>query len=136
MQVAKSIDINAAPEAVWNALTDPELTQKYFFGCAALSDWNVGSKLDYECELNGRKLVVVTGEILAIDPLRYLEVTCRGVQDGAEGDESIATYTLEATGGGTRLSITQGEFTDDGNLDQHEGSWDLVLTGLKALVEG
>jgi uncharacterized protein YndB with AHSA1/START domain len=135
MKVSKSVELHATPAAVWDALTQPEQTKQYFFGCEALSDWTVGSKLDYQCDFNGTKLTVVTGEILAIDPPRYLEVTCRGVQDGVEGSETIATYTLTATEGGTRLDITQGEFEDDASSGQHEASWDQVLGALKVFVE-
>ncbi len=136
MQVAKTVELRADPATVWNALTNPELTKQYFFGCEALSDWKVGSVLDYRCEFEGSKITVVTGEIRATDPPRYLEVTCRGVQDGVAGEETVATYTLTPTDGGTQLSVTQGEFTDESKFDQHGSSWDLVLSGLKALVEG
>lgn len=136
MQVAKTVELRADPTAVWNALTNPELTKQYFFGCEALSDWKVGSVLDYRCEFDGSQVTVVTGEIRAIDAPRYLEVTCRGVQDGVEGAETVGTYTLTATDGGTQLSITQGEFTDESTLDKTASNWDLVLSGLKALVEG
>ena len=136
MQVAKTVELRADPTTVWKALTNPELTKQYFFGCEALSDWKVGSVLDYRCEFEGSKITVVTGEIRSIDPPRYLEATCRGVQDGVEGEETVATYTLTPTDSGTQLSVTQGEFTDESKFDQHGASWDQVLVGLKALVEG
>ncbi len=135
MQVAKTVELRADPATVWNALTNPDLTKQYFFGCEALSDWKVGSVLDYRCEVDGSKIAVVTGEIRAIDPLRYLEHTCRGVQDAVESEETVVTYTLTATDAGTQLSVTQGEFTDESKFDQHGASWDHVLAGLKALVE-
>ena len=136
MQVTKNVELRADPAAVWDALTNPALTVQYFFGCEARSDWEVGSRLDYQCEFEGSKVTVVTGEIRAIDPPRYLETTCRGVQGGVEGDETVATYTLTPIDGGTRLSVTQGEFPDDDASDQHGANWDVALSGLKALVEG
>jgi len=136
MQVVKTIELGADPTAVWNALTNPEQTKRYFFGCEAMSDWKVGSVLDYRCEVDGSKVTVVTGEIRAIDPERYLEHTCRAAQEDAPGEETVATYTLTAIDGGTQLSVTQGEFADEGNSDRHGASWDLVLKGLKTLVEG
>ena len=135
MQVAKTVELRADPTSIWNALTNPELTKQYFYDCEALSDWKVDSVLDYRCEVDGSKITVVTGEIRAIDPPRYLECTCRGVQDAVEGEETVVTYTLTATDAGAQLSVTQGEFTDESKFDQHESSWDQVLAGLKALVE-
>lgn len=136
MQVTRTIELQADPTAVWNALTTPELTKQYFFACEAVSDWTVGSALDYRCELDGSQVTVVTGEIRVIDPPRQLQHTCRGVGDGATGQETVATYTLTPTDGGTQLTVTQGEFADEGNSEQHGASWDIVLKGLKALVEG
>ncbi|MFT4541426.1 MAG: hypothetical protein ACI841_000264 [Planctomycetota bacterium] len=136
MQISKTIEIQADPATVWNALTNPEETKKYFFGCEAISDWNIGSTLDYQFEFNGRKGTAVTGEIRAIEPAKFMEVTCRGVEAGVEGDETVATYTLTPTEGGTQLAVTQGEFTDQGKYDQTSSGWDLVLGGLKTLVEG
>ena len=135
MKVAKTIELRADPGTVWKALTDPEQTKQYFFGCEALSDWEVGSRLDYQCDVDGAKVTVVTGEIRAIEPQRYLETTCRGVQGGVEGDETVATYTLTPTDAGTQLAITQGEFADDDTSGQHEASWDQVLSALKTFVE-
>lgn len=136
MQVAKTIELEADAATVWDALTNPEQTKKYFFGCEALSDWKVGSVLEYKLDFGGTKMIVVTGEIRVIDPPRFLEVTCRGVQEGVEGEETVATYTLKPTDTGTQLFVTQGEFSDESKFDQHGASWDLVLTGLKVLVEG
>ena len=130
------MELKADPETVWRALTDPQLTKQYFFGCETASDWQVGSPLDYRCEVEGAMVTVVTGEIRAIDPPRYLETTCRGVQQGVEGPQTVATYTLTPSAQGTTLAITQGEFEDQDQGDPHGASWDRVLAGLKALVEG
>jgi uncharacterized protein YndB with AHSA1/START domain len=37
--VKNSITINASPAKVWDALTNPEQTRKYMFGCETVSDW-------------------------------------------------------------------------------------------------
>ena len=37
--VKKTITIKAEPAAVWDALTNPEKTKRYFFNCRVISDW-------------------------------------------------------------------------------------------------
>ncbi len=43
--VEKSVKLNADISKVWEALTHPEITKKYFFNCEVLSDsHNRGSR--------------------------------------------------------------------------------------------
>ena len=135
MKVERTLELGAAPDVVWKALTDPERTKQYFFGCEAVSDWKVGSELNYRCDVQGQTMTVVTGEIRALEPERYLETTCRNAMPGGPSDETVATYTLEPIASGPRMTVTQGEFPDGDGADQHGASWDQVLAGLKALVE-
>ena len=37
--------IGASPHSVWQALTDPEITYRYWFGTRFESDWKVGSPI-------------------------------------------------------------------------------------------
>ena len=41
------VQIDAPPERVWKALTDPELTEKYYFGTRVESDWAPGGPIRY-----------------------------------------------------------------------------------------
>src|SRR5262245_47423800 len=63
--------IASTSENVWNALTDPELTQQYWSGTRIESDWKVGSKVIYRRE--GK----ITDEhtILEVVPFRRLSHT-------------------------------------------------------------
>lgn len=40
--IVNTIEIQATPEAVWDALVNPEKTKIYMFGCATVSDWQEG----------------------------------------------------------------------------------------------
>jgi uncharacterized protein YndB with AHSA1/START domain len=136
MRVEKRIELDADAQTVWNALTVPDLTRRYFFGCEAVSDWKVGSPLLYRMEHEGQEVVPVHGVVRAVEEPRYLEATC--IAAGCEGQpnaETVVTYTLTPKGGGTELAVTQGEFADDGRRAEHESSWDHVLSGLKSLLE-
>ena len=41
LNVKNSIRIEATADRVWDALTNPEQTKKYMFGCETVSDWQV-----------------------------------------------------------------------------------------------
>ncbi len=46
--VSESIDINASPAMVWDALTNPEIIKKYLFGTETITDWKVGSEIIFQ----------------------------------------------------------------------------------------
>lgn len=144
--VRSSITMNAPAAKVWDALTSPEQTAKYMFGCAALSDWTVGSPLIWKGNFNGVELVAVKGIVTGIRPGQYLAYTTidpnSSMADIPENYVTV-TYTLTETGGQTLLEITQGDFADvaDGEkrytetYNNGEG-WNPILVEIKKLVEG
>ena len=67
-------EIDAPPEKVWQALTDPELIKKYMFGSEVTTDWKPGSPITWKGEFEGRAYED-KGEIIAVEPRRRLEVT-------------------------------------------------------------
>lgn len=136
--IKKSVTLNAPIDKVWDVLTNPELTPKYMYGCALVSNWNVGDKINWE--LNGK--VVVTGEIIKIVPGKHLHFTTFDPSMGL-GDTSPnyihVTYTLSANGSETVLEITQGDYQGAENaVQRYEDSvkgWDLVINDLKKVAE-
>src|SRR6202020_2170684 len=73
--IQNAISINAPAAKVWDALTNPEQTKKYMFGCAALSDWTVGSPLIWKGNFNGVELIAVKGTVTGIRPGQFLAYT-------------------------------------------------------------
>ena len=65
--VRKSVCVNGGVADVWQALTDPELTKEYYFGCEAISDWTVGSPLAFKLSVDGKKIEVVKGVVTAVE---------------------------------------------------------------------
>ncbi len=59
--------IEATPEAVWQALTSPEFTARYWAGRRIESDWQVGSPVRHLRPDGGD---FGEGEVLAADPPR------------------------------------------------------------------
>lgn len=144
--VESRISINAAPEKVWDALTNPEQTKKYMFGCAALSDWKVGSPLIWKGVFDGTELVAVKGNIVDIQPGKSVAYTTIDPNNPNMADvpENYLTvrYDLSAEGDQTLLTVTQGDYTKvaDGEKRYQEAynngeGWNPILVQIKALAE-
>lgn len=145
LNVVSSITVNAPKAAVWDALTNPELTPKYMFGCEAISDWTVGSPLLWRMEWEGKELVAVKGHIVCIEPGTRLDYTVFDPQSTIEDipeNYLTVTYELTETNGQTQLVVTQGDYNtvDDGERRYQESynggeGWNPILVQIKELVE-
>ncbi len=134
--VRKTIRIEAEIDKVWDALTNPEITKKYFFNCEAISDWKVGSRLDFQTRVEGEDTVVVTGIITAIEPNSVLEHTCYIPEfENDPSKHTDVTYKFESENGSTVISVSQGPFEDEEKRNHTNFSWDTVLSGLKKVLE-
>jgi uncharacterized protein YndB with AHSA1/START domain len=143
--------IRATPEAVWDAITQPEWTKKYGYGGVVEYDLRPGGAyraLTSEAMRSmGAPDVAVDGEVVEADPPRRLVQTWRMVMDeqmAAEGFTRL-THEIEARDGGvTRLTVIHeldgapklatllaGGMEDEGA----GGGWSWVLSDLKTLLE-
>ena len=48
------VDVDAPPERVWEALTDPEEIAQYMMGSRVETDWRPGSPITWSGEYDGR----------------------------------------------------------------------------------
>ena len=137
--VKKSIGIQASPEKIWDALTNPEITKKYMFDCEAISLWKVGSPLIWIGAKDGK--AYVKGEILQIAPEKILQYTVIDTtREDIPSNYTTVTYELSSSDNGpTEVSITQGDFSEveDGEKRFAEciEGWNKTLEGLKKIVE-
>ncbi|MEP7322887.1 MAG: SRPBCC domain-containing protein [Saprospiraceae bacterium] len=137
--VRKKIAIQAEPSQVWDALTNPEKTVKYFFNCKVNSKWKVGSPITFKGKILLIKKIELKGQILQIEPGKLLKYSLKNEDDdNAEAGNSTVTDELIYKDGKTILSITddvgQGQGAEERYLKSKKG-WDKVLKGLKELVE-
>lgn len=143
--VKNTISIEAPANTVWDALVNPEQTKKYMFGCETVSDWKPGSSLDWVGEYEGKPMVFVKGNIVAIEPGRYLSYTTidpnSNIDDKAENYLTV-TYTLEPKNGHTVFTVTQGDYSKvaEGERRYEEAynggqGWQPILDQIKQLVE-
>jgi uncharacterized protein YndB with AHSA1/START domain len=128
-----SVDIAGMPQQVWDALTNPEKTRRYYYGTDILSDWQRGSRWTSE---SGDELYL-EGELLEVDaPNRIVQTFHIASQEPAASEPpSRVTWQLTALDGGrTRLEMIH-EDMGPSTRDYVEGGWEHILAGLKSVVE-
>lgn len=142
LKVKKTITLNADISKVWNALTNPEMTKQYMFGCKVVSDWKVGSPIIWKGNLEGKEKVFVKGSIEKIEPGKLLQYTTfdpNAEYNDVPSNYVQATYELTPKLGKTVLSVTQGNYANVENGQKRyydsDGGWNRALTALKALIE-
>lgn len=135
--VEKSVKLNTDLSNVWEALTNPEITKKYFFNCEAISDWKVGSPIIFKMTSDGKEIVAVKGIVTAIEPERLLEYSCFTPEfENVPSKHTTVAYKLSSENDVTELSVTQGDFGDDEKAyNDTDAGWDNVLDGLKMILE-
>ena len=143
--------IKATPQAIWDAITKPEWTERYGYGGRGEYDLRPGGAYrGYSSEAmraSGAPDLAVDGEIIEADPPHRLVQTWRMVMDQAMASQGFTrlTYEIEeGQGGVTRLTMIhdlQGApmlalLLSGGMEDQGAGGgWSWVLSGLKTLLE-
>jgi len=143
--------IKTTPQAIWDAITKPEWTERY--GYCAKVDFDLrpgGAYTGYSNEgmrAMGAPDIAVDGEVLEVDPPHKLVHTFRMVMDpdmAAQGFTRLTYEIEERKNGVTRLTLTH-ELEDapmlavlmSGGMEDEGagGGWSWVLSGLKTLLE-
>ena len=143
--VTNTISIHAPAAKVWDALTNPEQTKKYMFGCEALSDWKPGSELIWKGKFNGVEMIAVKGQIVRIEPFKTLVYTVIDPNNPKIPDIPAnyltVTCDFKEENGHTLLTVSQGDYSTvaEGEARYEDtvkgGGWDPILVQIKALVE-
>jgi uncharacterized protein YndB with AHSA1/START domain len=125
--------IETTPEKLWDALTNGDFTERYWFGYRVTSDWNVGSPHHFTKD-GGRS---VQGEVLIADPPRKLAYTWDVVKEGAEREQiSRVTFDIEPRGRVVKLTVTHNNLDERGKtLRDISGGWPMVIASLKSFLE-
>jgi uncharacterized protein YndB with AHSA1/START domain len=151
--------IKATPEAIWQAITDPEWTNRYGYTGYTTYDLRPGGafavtpndQFRAEVEASGYPCpdVLVDGEVVEADPPRRLVTTWRMLMDpelAAEGFTRL-TYEIEPIDGGAcsltlvhelegapkLAALVSGQNQDAGQGGGGGHAW--VLSDLKSLLE-
>ena len=126
--------IRATPERVWQAITDPAMTQIYYFNSLVESDFAVGSPINYK-QPDGS--LDIEGEVLEADPPRKLVHSFSTRWEANDDPPTTVTWEITPMGSETcLLSVVHGGFTsENATFESVKGGWPMILSGLKTLVE-
>ncbi len=132
-----TIMLKAPIEKVWEAVTKPELVKQYFFGTDLVTDWQVGLPIFFRGEWEG-KAYEDKGTVLSFDAPKSLSYNYWSSMSGKLDQPEfyqVLRYDLELVGDETKLSITQENAASQEEADHSAQNWQMVLDGLKKIVE-
>jgi uncharacterized protein YndB with AHSA1/START domain/DNA-binding transcriptional ArsR family regulator len=140
--------IRTTPEHLWQALTDPAFTRRYW-NVAFETDWKPGSTMTWD--MGGIVVAHPEQVVLEAEPYRRLAFTWHtftteledsmdlsaAVREHIAGEgRSRATFELEPVGDSVRLTVTHEGLDPDGHVKALIGDgWPRVLSRLKSLLE-
>jgi uncharacterized protein YndB with AHSA1/START domain len=145
------IYIRATPQAIWDAITQPEWSERYGYGGRGEYDLRPGGTyIAYTSAAmreHGAPEVAIRGEVLEADPPRKLVQTWQMVMDAAMEAQGATrlTYEIDELADGTsRLTVVHdltgapvlaGLMRGDMEAQGAGGGWSWVLSTLKTLLE-
>jgi uncharacterized protein YndB with AHSA1/START domain len=140
--------IETTPERLWQALTDPAFTRRYW-RVEFVTDWTEGAPMTWrqgEAETTDPEQ-----RVLVSDPYRRLSYTwhtftpawAKAVGMSEEDRAAMAaeprskvTFDIEPADSGVRLTVTHDDLDPGGIvLDKIKGGWPHVVSRLKTLLE-
>lgn len=128
--------IGTTAEKLWQALTDGDVTEQYFFGRRMRSDWQVGSPWQMTMP-DGRP--DCQGIVLESDRPRRLAISWRVVwlEEFARLPEARITFDIEPLDGAVRLVVSEFHHPtiDEKYKEGGRKGWPMILSGLKSLLE-
>lgn len=145
------IVINASAQAIWDAITKPEWSERYAYGGRAVYELKAGGKYHHEASAEmkavGLQDIIIVGEVLESDPPRKLvqtwhphfspemiaEPPTRLTYEIEESPSGVCTVTLthDVTGAPLVARMVPG----GGDPAQGGGGWPWMLSDLKSLLE-
>jgi uncharacterized protein YndB with AHSA1/START domain/DNA-binding transcriptional ArsR family regulator len=141
--------IRTTPEQLWQALTHPSFTLRYW-GIGLQSDWKVGSPILLQWG-PGQEFRDIGQVVLESDPYRHLSYRWHNYQsEHAElfgwSEEQFAelikeplskvSFDIEPFGGSVKLTLIHDDFVPDSEmLKGTRDGWPVILSNLKTLLE-
>ena len=137
LKIEQKIYLEADRNEVWDALVNPLKIKQYLFGTETTSQWKKGSEIVFTGEYEGttyRDSGVIL-EFLPGEKLQYTYWSSFSKTENTPENHSVITFQLNTFGEGTELVIQQQGFPDLAAQQHSLSSWDMVLNGIKEIVE-
>ncbi len=122
--------IRTTPQALWDAIVNPEKTSQYYYGGRVQADLRIGGSFKYYTPQGD---VNLDGEILEIVPQKRLVTTFSAKWAGAGAETTRVSYEIEQLGEVCKLTLTHHEF--EKAKAGVESGWPRIVAGLKTLLE-
>ncbi len=126
--------IRTTPDTLWQAITDPDFTQRYFHRSLVDSTWRDGDPVRYWID----KDLAVEGRVLHAEPPKRLVTTWSFCRNAAyrEDPPSRVTWEIEPMGSTCKLTLIHDDFHGETPTFRSVGSgWPAILSSLKSLLE-
>ena len=128
--------IRTTPTALWDTLTNPEVTPHYYYGFAVQNGVEAGGDFSYAAPV--AEMQGIKGKILETVRPTKLVTSFQGCWDEAMQYDapSRVTFEIEQQGDFCKLTLIHDEF--DGETATYHGvsgGWPGILSGLKTLLE-
>jgi uncharacterized protein YndB with AHSA1/START domain/DNA-binding transcriptional ArsR family regulator len=127
--------IRTTPEALWQAITDPAFTSRFFYNTSVRSTWKTGESIEH---VRPDGVIALKGTVLEVDRPRRLVHTFCAVHDPVEAKEkpSRVTWTIQPRGETCLLTLVHDDFPEGSKTAESVRlGWNPVLSGLKTLLE-
>lgn len=125
------IVIAASAEKVWESLTNPEFTQKFWFGRSVISDWKEGSTISI---ITPEGKEEVKGKVVEFQPNKRLSYTWQVPEEPAR-EITTVVFEIQEMGPMTKLTILHDLDANQANFQQAAAGWTFILCGLKTFLE-
>lgn len=129
-KLAYVTQIHTTPAKLWEALTDPDFIQQYWFGRRNTSTWQVGDVIESrspEGELEWH------GKILKSVPEEEVVFTFDHLSDEPP---STVRFKIERLADTVQLTITHEDFPEVSEIrDRVSNGWPAIIKGIKSLLE-
>ena len=121
--------IRTTPAKLWEALTNPDFIQQYWFGARNNSTWKVGDPIESydEGQLSWK------GTILSCTPEKEVSFSFDHLTDEPP---STVRFQLEPLDGEVQLTIVHEDFQEVSPIrDRVSNGWPKIIAGIKSLLE-
>lgn len=122
--------IRTTPVKLWEALTNPDFIQQYWFGCRNTSTWQVGDVIESR-DPDGE--LAWHGKILKSVPEEEVVFTFDHLTDEPP---STVRFKIEPQKDTVQLTITHEDFPEVSAIrDRVKNGWPAIIEGIKSLLE-
>lgn len=129
--------LNAAPEKVWEAMTNLEKVKRWQFGSDLIKNWLIGTPIEFSTEYKGT-VYKQWGTILEIKPYELIKYNLFAPQPGVEDKPEnyfIMSYVLLPENSATRLKIIREDNKLGADQEEELDEENAILQALKSVVE-